>query len=168
MSYIYTVMGNITDVVTADAIIAVINPRGEWVGAIDRAIRAAAGPQFHRQAESIRLTTGLKNGQIIIAKGDDTPRRFLDVVFIVDDNISPLNELVYAGLMAAEKAGYQTVSLPTMRTGVMQGLVEPSLRATLNQMILGIRRFMELQANMRINVVVYEDFVSYNYLVQNM
>lgn len=170
MSKTYLTNGDITKTVITDAIITLINPEGNWYGGIDRAIKNIAGNQYHSQAEQILKASGLENGQVIIAQMENPhPGRFMDVIFVVDDHkTSCLNDLVYAGLVAALGQGYQHVSLPLMRTGVMLGEVEPTLEATLDQMVLGIERFKKLKSKMVINVVVYKDFESFGYLMHKL
>ena len=90
---------------------------------------------------------------------------FDDVIFVVDDLQSPLNELVSIALKAAQNAGYQSVAFPMMRTGVMIGVVEPNVRAVVAQMR---KAFEAFSADMDVYVVVYDDPEAVKLLAQNM
>jgi len=170
MSKVYLLSGDVTNIVRVDALITLINPEGNWYGGVDFAIMKVAGNQYHDQAEKILDDSGLENGQVIIAKLKKThPGNFAHVIFVVDDvKSSPLSDLVYTGLCAANDQGYQHVALPLMRTGVMLGVVEPTLEVTLDQMILGIDKFKKLKSKMVINIVVYKDAQSFFYLMAKL
>ena len=107
----------------SSAIITAINSGGAWFGGIDGAIQNVAGNMFHAQAAANMPLTDL---QTIVAEGHSNGHqgRFDNVVFVVDDLQSPLEDVVYEGLKAAHKQKYPVVSLPTIRMGVMLGAVE--------------------------------------------
>jgi len=134
-----TVMeGDITRV-RADALIAAINSGGFWFGGIDRAIERVAGGVFHQQAAALGT---LKHMQTIVAKKQSAHEgKFGDVVFVVDDLEGPLSALILIALTEADKAGYKSVSLPAIRTGVMRGVVEKSLVDSAMKILSGIEAF---------------------------
>ncbi len=125
--------------VKADALITPINSEGMWWGALDGVIQKAGGNQFHRQASAMMP---LKDGQTIVARQLASHKgAFENVVFVVDDLKRPLSDVIAAGLKAADIAGFKTVSMPAMRTGVMMGAVEKTAQATVDQMALGVKAF---------------------------
>lgn len=160
MADMFVTKGDITRTVTVDAIVTLINSRGIWAGGVDRAIQRVAGGYYHAQAGEVLNSRGLSNGQVVIANGNRANHNgsFNDVVFVVDDLQSPLSELVYAALQNAKREGYTSVALPLMRTGVMLGAVEPNVKAVVQQMRLGIDRFLaEGDISMDIYIVVYDE-----------
>lgn len=170
MSRIFVTIGDITKKVPVDAIVTLINPEGAWFGGLDRAIQRVAGNQYHAAARAVLNTIGLQNGQAIIAKGE-TPHRgsFKDVVFVVDDLLSPLGDLVFIALCSANGRGYTSVALPLMRTGVVLGVIEPDVVAVVEQMKAGIDRFRITAptSRMGIYVVVYGDGKAVDLLIED-
>jgi O-acetyl-ADP-ribose deacetylase (regulator of RNase III) len=137
---IYVVQGDITRV-PADAIMTAINSYGNWFGGIDYAIQKIAGDMYHAQATA---EMPLKDGQVVIAKGNKSKHRgnFNDVVFVVDSLKQSLDKIIYKGLNASNKQGYQSIALPAIRTGVAAGFVEKTSEEAINKMGEGIARFM--------------------------
>lgn len=144
--------------VSVDALITAINSGGMWFGGIDGVIMRQAGELFHGQASA---AMPLKDGQTVVARGNDTNRgKFANVVFVVDDLQKKLSHIVYAGLCAASDAGFQTVSLPTIRMGVMLGAVEKTAGEAIGEMVNGIRQFVTDKPKTSvegITFVVYND-----------
>jgi O-acetyl-ADP-ribose deacetylase (regulator of RNase III) len=159
-------LGDITKVET-DAIITLISPQGS--GSVDRAIRNVAGNQYHYQAWKVFESTGLQNGQVIVAKKIRTHAgRFENVIFVVDDLTSPLNELLYKGLIAAKEQGYNHVAIPLMRTGTKMGKVEKSVMEVIHQINIACKKFKG-KSKMTITIVCYEnDFIEWNLLLEKM
>ena len=140
---IQTIEGDITQM-PADALITAINSGGLWFGGIDSAIQRVAGEMYHTQASQ---ASPLQNLQTILAKGTGKHRgQFRDVVFVVDDLESPLNDVVYTGLDAASNERYQQVLVPTIRMGVMAGLREKTPQEAIGKMALGVRNFLDKYA----------------------
>lgn len=141
------------------ALITAINSGGLWFGGIDDAIRRVAGAFFHQQA--LRAMP-LRDGQTVIARGDQQHTAFQNVVFVVDDLKRPLRHIVKTGLAVASDAGFDTVSLPTLRTGVMPGVVEETKEeAAVIEMAIGVREFFNEFPHNRITsatFVVYNDW----------
>jgi hypothetical protein len=138
---IYLKQGDICQTPT-DAIITPINSGGMWYGGIDGAIQRVAGNLYHSQAEA-RMP--LKNLQTVVARGipgDINHGLFRDVVFVIDDLQSPLEEVVYTGLEAANVEGYERILLPTMRMGVMSGVVEKTPQEAVDRMSIGVKDFL--------------------------
>lgn len=111
--------GDVT-AVPAQVLITAINSGGMWFGGIDGVIMRTAGAQFHGQAaEALRRAD--RSAKTIVAKQLGWYHgRFADVIFVIDDLDEPLNVVVRRGLTAASDAGYQTVSMPLIRFGVMR------------------------------------------------
>lgn len=152
--------GDITRAVRVDAIITLVNSGGAWWGGVDGAIYRVAGPMYHNQLRAIMLSSGLDNGQVVVARGDSSQHlgSFDNVVFVVDDYISPLAELISAGLREAKRQDFKTIALPLMRTGLMLGVVEENLEAVLQQMRIAFERYSYDDDNsIAVTVVVYND-----------
>lgn len=137
---VYVHEGDIAQL-SADAMITAINSGGLWFGGIDGVIQRAAGEQFHVQASR---KMPLEHGQTVVARATAPHSgKWGDVVFVVDDLASPLGSIVERALTAASAAGYQTVSLPAIRTGVMLGVVEKDAKQAVQELLQGVERFAE-------------------------
>ena len=107
--------------VPAQALITAVNSGGMWFGGIDGVIMRAAGDQFHGQAaEALRTDPTVK--AVACKKLGWHYGMFVDVVFVIDDLDEPLYEVVRRGLATASQAGYERVSMPAIRFGVMRGI----------------------------------------------
>ena len=141
--------------VRVDALVTAINSEGAWFGGVDGVIRRAAGGMFHSQ---VRLP--LKHADVAIAKKRGSHRgRFGDVVFVIDDLHGPLSKVVIAGLVGADRAGYETVSLPAIRTGVMLGAVEKDAAAAAKEIFAAIKEFASRSPKSlkSVTLVIYND-----------
>ncbi len=156
--FLQVVSGDITKQ-PVGAIITAINSSGMWFGGIDNAIQRASGSIFHSQAASMVLVDGMV---VATSGGPAGDGKFSNVVFIVDDLRQPLSDLVFEGLAKADQVGMKTVALPTIRTGIQAGVVEPTVEAALQAMVEGIRRFTTEGAESitEITIVVYNDRAS--------
>ena len=106
-------IGKITDV-KADALITMINSEEQWFSRADWAIRESSGVMFHSVAAE---AMPLADGQIIYAPAtDDHNGRFNAVIFVVDDLLTPLYNLVVEALLEAERGGLRSVSIAPPRT----------------------------------------------------
>jgi O-acetyl-ADP-ribose deacetylase (regulator of RNase III) len=138
MTHTQVTNGDISQV-KADALITAINSGGMWFGGIDGVIQRSAGSMFHQQAQN---ALPLQHGQTVVAKGDaQHDGAFKNVVFVIDDLEGRLADVVYNGLKAASDAGFTSVTLPTIRMGVMLGAVEKSVDEAVDEMAEGVRRF---------------------------
>jgi O-acetyl-ADP-ribose deacetylase (regulator of RNase III) len=150
------VLGDITET-PCDAIITPVNTLGRWFGDIDEAIQRKSAHYHTRLA----TTTTRKNLGCNVIKGsrDYHDGLFDHVVFVFDDLESPLQDVILAGLKAADDAGFATVTLPAMRTGVMAGEVEKTVKATVEAMRKGVERFLEQGPTSvkHITFVIYDD-----------
>lgn len=143
--------------VKSDAIVTAINSGGMWFGGIDGVIQRYAGELFHQQAAN---ALPLKHGQTVVAKGNiENQASFSNVVFVIDDLEGKLSDVVYAGLVAASEAGFSEVTMPTIRMGVMLGVVEKTPAEAVNEMVEGVRRFIGAHSSRtsikKITVVVF-------------
>jgi O-acetyl-ADP-ribose deacetylase len=151
-----------------DAIMTVINSGGMWFGGIDGAIQRVAGNQYHSQAAS-RMP--LRNLDVVVAKGRGSHRgQFKDVIFVVDDLQSPVNDVIYKGLEAANDEGYETLAIPAVRMGVMAGAVEKTPKETVSKIALGMKSFRDDYGKdttlKQVFFVVYKDPQTVKYLQQ--
>jgi O-acetyl-ADP-ribose deacetylase (regulator of RNase III) len=145
--------------VKADALITAINSGGMWFGGIDGVIMRAAGNCFHQQA---KRAMPLTDGQTVVTYDNGRAHNgaFTNVVFVVDDLKRPLHEIVYNGLRSASDAGFKSVSLPTIRMGVMLGLIETSVNEGVGEMAKGVKKFIVESPDTSlksITFVVYND-----------
>jgi O-acetyl-ADP-ribose deacetylase len=142
--------------VPANAMITAINSGGAWFGGIDGVIQRAAGMMFHQQ---VAETLPLNHCDTVVARKKAAHRgKFGDVVFVIDDLQSPLSKVVYAALKAASDAGYQSVSLPAIRTGVMLGTVEPNASAAAVELLRGLAKFFDEHPDSPIQNIVFVIF----------
>jgi O-acetyl-ADP-ribose deacetylase (regulator of RNase III) len=139
--------------VNSDALVTAINSSGAWFGGIDRVIQRVAGNHFHDQADALMP---LSDGQTILASGNGTSQ-FQNVIFVVDDLQQPLGNIVFLGLQAAQTAGFKSVTIPTIRMGVMTGVVEKTKQEAVDRMADGIERFVLQGGQLDITFVVYSD-----------
>ena len=156
---IYVCQGDLSRT-PADAIITAINSGGLWFGGIDGAIQRVAGSHYHDQAAAKMPLSDL---QTVVARGNrnDHQGEFDNVVFVVDDLQSPLDNVVYKGLETASNEEYQSVVLPTVRMGVMLGAVEKTPQEAVERMSNGVREFMQKYGSTTkigdLRFVVYND-----------
>lgn len=152
------VKGDISKI-SADALITAINSGGMWFGGIDGVIQRCAGDLFHAQAE---MAMPLKHGQTLVARSNGRPHKglFANVIFVVDDLKGKLRDIIFRGLKTAADAGFATVTLPTIRMGVMLGVVEKSPLEAAIEIVQGIKMFVNQypSSSLRsITLVVYND-----------
>lgn len=141
--------------VEADALVTAINSGGMWFGGIDGVIQRCAGGQFHQQASA---AAPLEDGKTVVARGKPHKGAFRNVVFVVDDLQRPLREVVLAGLRAADEAGFKTVTLPTIRMGVMLGAVEKTVQKAVEEMVAAVTAFKDNASSVEsVTFVVYND-----------
>ena len=135
MTNVFVVPDDISKI-KADALITAINSGGLWFGGIDGVIKKVADDLFHSQA---RKLMSLTDGQTVVARSNGQIHKgaFVNVIFVVDDLKSPLHEIIYNGFKAASDSGFKSVSLPTIRMGVMLGVVEKSVNEAVNEMAKG-------------------------------
>ena len=149
--------GDITKI-NADALITTINSGGMWMGGMDAAIQSVAGRLFHEQAQKAMPLT---DGQTVVAESGSATHsaRFKDVVFVIDDLKQQLRDITWKGLEKASDAGYESVSLPMIRMGVMLGVVEKSKQEAVREIAAGVEKFRNEGSNglKKITLVVYND-----------
>lgn len=134
---IKTIIAGDISKVESNAIITAINSSGMWFGGIDGVIQRVVGNHFHSQASN---KMPIKNEDVIFAKGKGTSA-FENVIFVVDDLQSPLRNIIYNGLIEANKNQCKVVSIPAIRTGVMLGEVEKNMKEAVHEIATGIKNF---------------------------
>lgn len=114
---------------------------GAWNGKVDRVIMGTAGLGYHQQLD--RNLNKFGDLKTFVAKGKKQQGRtdFEHVVFVGDNWRSPLKKVVCNGLECANTAGYNNISMPAMRMGLMRGVVERTIQETANAMVQGIQKF---------------------------
>lgn len=153
LTTVNVVDGDITQI-KADALITTINSGGMWFGGVDGAIQRSSGSMFHGQAQAAMPLT---DGQVMYAPEQGSHNgKFDAVLFVVDDLHKPLHDLVTIALEGAAQHELTSVNIPTIRTGVMAGVVEPRSQA-LTSLAGAINDFVEKNPNKldEINIVVY-------------
>lgn len=153
MTRISVIEGDIT-AVTADALLTVINSGGMWFGGIDSAIQRVAGGMFHAEVAEQRP---LHDGEAFyiqptLLHGGN----FMDVIFVIDDLQQPLSNIVRAGLELAVDNGLKSITIPTIRTGVMSGVVETHEEA-LTSLASEVGHFADSETLQEITIVVYNN-----------
>jgi O-acetyl-ADP-ribose deacetylase (regulator of RNase III) len=149
--------------VPAQAMITSVNAQGMWWGAIDNVINRACGTddtdnQFHNQIRSFAERHGgrlLQNDVIVAKKKQSHTGRFQDVIFVIDFPSGPLRKVISSGLQAGGEAGYNTVSLPAIRTNVMLGVVEKDAREAVGELLTGITEYFQANPDSSLNHVIF-------------
>jgi O-acetyl-ADP-ribose deacetylase (regulator of RNase III) len=154
-------LGDITQV-DSDALITGLNSEGAWGGGVDRAIYGVAGSQFHDQAQDI---LGADDGTVVIVPTQVAhPGAFRHVVFVADDLRLPLYDIVSKALKAADDAGFTSVTLPTMRMGVLMDFGGPP-EQKIEEMARAVKDFgLSAQSITSISFVIYGDPTSFELL----
>lgn len=154
--------GKLTSV-PVNAIVTLINPAKVWTDRIDQEIRKIAGSQFHMVPEFLLGQSGLADKQVVVAKGKGShPGEFENVVFVVDESVSMLHELVFAALMEAKNQQYTSIAIPLLRAGIMRDRVEKTTAATIAQTLLAIKTFQDrTQSRMQIHIVIDNNHRAY-------
>lgn len=158
MKKVHVISGDLAQI-KADALITAVNSGGMWFGGIDGAIMRVAGKLFHNQ---VLQALPLQDGATVIAKSDGKKHNgeFSNVVFVIDNLKGPLSTVIFNGLVTASKAGFKSVTLPTIRMGVMLGVVEKNKEEAVGEMVGGVARFFDENpktAIENITFVVYLD-----------
>lgn len=149
--------GNIV-LFNSEALITTINSGGLWFGGVDGAICSVAGKLFHQKAGN--LIGSLHDKMTIFAQGNGSTK-FKNVIFVIDNLISPISEIIKVALDEAEFQGLNEVSIPTIRLGVMKGVVEKNEIDWLNGFNDGILNFLKSRKTenlKKLSLVVYDDF----------
>lgn len=151
------VHGDITQV-AADALMTLINTGGLWFGGVDGAIQSVGGAKFYQDVLRA-LTPHTTDGDVWFSDGAAVSHRgkFKHVLFVFDDLLLPLAELVRNGMIEAYRQGLTSVSMPMFRTGVMAGIVEKTPIDVAKQMCNGIMAAVNDHPHqpMDITIVVY-------------
>jgi O-acetyl-ADP-ribose deacetylase (regulator of RNase III) len=147
--------GDITQV-KSGALITAINAGGAWWGGIDGAIQRVANGLFHGQAAA---AMPLSDGETVFAKGNGSVL-FDNVIFAVDCLERPLSEVIYSALIKAESEKISSVTVPSIRMGVMRGVVEKTDNEAIEQLALGVESFRLQRKPVHlktITFVIYDD-----------
>ena len=151
--------GDITRTVEiVDAIATLVNSGGIWFSGVDRAIQRRCGNYYHAHlADQMNFVS---DGKVFIVNGKSSRNyNFKDVIFVIDDLTLPLKTLVFNTLEAAQKAGYKRIAMPSMRTGIMLGIVEETTLDTILAIKQGFFTFKEKYPNsaLIVDVIVYDN-----------
>jgi len=150
-----------------DAIVALINPRGDWFGNINNAILVKCGWHYHSNLDSVIKSQEkeILDGQIFFIKGDKRFKdaTFKDVIFIIDKLTLTTETLTFFLLKTIEDQkdhhSYQRIAIPVMRTGATVGKVERNVEDSIVAMKKGIDSFKKhyFDSNLTLDIIVYKD-----------
>ena len=155
MTKVTVVDGDITQI-KSDGLVTAINSGGLWFGGVDSAIQRVSGKMFHKQASE---AMPLRDGQVVFAPAKLLHNgRFDSVIFVVDDLEQPVGSLVRAALEEADAQLLATISIPSLRTGVMAGMRETRAEA-LEGLAIAVSEFVNTKPRHveQITVVVHEN-----------
>ena len=142
--------------VQADALLTAVRPNTMPLGRVDSAIGRCAKSQFHRQAHKILLSK--PEQKVVIARRRQYHEgKFRHVIFVVDDVVEPLEDVVSRGLTAAVSSGFEVVSLPAIRFREEQELEK---RADMVRSIVTAIVHHEVNCKSslsEVNLVIYKD-----------
>jgi O-acetyl-ADP-ribose deacetylase len=124
-----TLLGGDITKVPADALVAAVNSSGKWGArpnpagdweivnprSIDAAICRTSGVQFHVQA--LQLLNSPEGSTLLAGRQALHDGAFNHLLFVVDDWQAPLSDIILPALIAADRGGLHSVSLPLLRTG---------------------------------------------------
>lgn len=140
--------------VGADAVMTTVQEKHLCHGGVNSVVERS-NPCFFEQ---LQKAPELADAEALLARSDG--KGPIDaVLFVKDQNEKPLNEIVYAGLKAADQAGLEHIAVPAMRAGSVFGAVESSYRQIALEVRKGVERFMaEARTALKtISLVVYND-----------
>jgi hypothetical protein len=160
LAKIKVIVGDATQQNPDAVLMTLANPKGVWQGAVDKAIRANLGGEFHSQ-----LRRKWEAGSLS-APGDTvlTESEGRKILFVCDDldDLRPLPIVVLPGLNFIWEQGIKSVVVPVFRTGPafwhLQGY-EPELAD--REFIASL---LSCQHPLEITVVVYKDVTQAEYL----
>lgn len=165
---IVVIDGNIAQVPAA-ALITTVSSTGYWNSEVDCAIQGVAGTTFHDQLEAQGL---LLEGGIVhtyALEMIDTVK-FDSVLFIVDNLVRPLQDVLKAVFQVADLYSLSTLTVPALRTtGATRGAHERTVSEALEGIVAAIVEFRAWAKNVhKITVVVDNDPGSEQYLKQRL
>lgn len=137
MLKVNVVSGDISKV-KSDSMITAINSSGMWFGGIDGVIRRTKGNIFH---SSLASKGNLVEGVSYFIPGTSSHDSFENVIFVIDNLKLRLHEIVLSGLNSAERNQQEKITLPTIRMGVMLGVVEKNEDEAIDEMVEGVEMF---------------------------
>lgn len=134
--------------VASEALITAIDSKGIWCGQVDLAIRESVGSYYHQcLLGHITQKSGrdmFVDGQVQEIRGDEKHKAtFNNIIFVIDDTIKPLSDIICAGLTKANENKYKVVSMSCIRAGESFGRKEKSFEEMAQQIYLGIRKFLK-------------------------
>lgn len=141
-----------------DAIIVLLNLKRNKVEGVHEEIIKIAGQQYHNQAiEFLTQNTKASDYQTIIAKGrEEHGGSFRNVIFVIDNLDTSLDQILLSALEQAEKEGYRTVALNLLRLGEKLGSYEQTVTGSILGIHEGVNKFRRKfkTSNMNIYIVV--------------
>ncbi len=142
----------------SEAIIIGINSIGPWVGTVFQRLNWATSNHFVNQlADAIDL---LEDQETLFAAGPEkNDNVFENVIFVIDNLVSELHEIILAGLKEAETHCLSNVALPLIRAGVNFGVKEKNMDEIIKGMVKAIGLFEKTKPNYikSITFVIYKN-----------
>lgn len=144
--------------ISADAMVTNVNHNGTM--SYCPADNAIYGSKQNTHFYQLQQNLPLHDNKVIITKGNsDNTGKFEHVVFVVDCLQSPLSTILYHALKAAENAGFESVTIPTIRMHSSLGKVEKTVADVASEMAKALAEFFENDLNVlkSITFVVKKD-----------
>ncbi len=157
MTEIKVVCGDIAQF-EADAIITNVNSCG--VMSYNAADSAIYGSGQNTHYVQLQKNLPLYDNKVVITKSNsDNTGKYKNVVFVVDHNKKPLSTILYHALKEAESAGFEAVTIPTLRMQSSLGLVEKTPSDVAGEIAKAIEEFLDddSQVLKSITFVVYKE-----------
>jgi O-acetyl-ADP-ribose deacetylase (regulator of RNase III) len=138
---INVISGDISKI-KSDAIITAINGSGAWFGGIDNVIRNTYGDYFHNKLLKNSDDYSFEDGKAFFISGEfQSANTFQNVIFVIDNLKKLLREIIFNGLLEADKQKLTSITIPTLRMGVMSRVVEETEDEALEEMRKGVQLF---------------------------
>ncbi len=130
--------------VEADAmVLPTLSMSGTWMmGGLTRMLMLQGGGAYFEALETAPNKNHLST--VVARKEEEHSGAFEDVIFVIDDLEGSIRDVVKAVLKTANAAGYSSISVPMIRTGVQLGSYnpEPTLEVTLERTVEGLLDFL--------------------------
>ncbi len=156
---IQIVEGNLVKM-ECDAIATLLNPEGEWYGAVDKAIMAVSGEHYYKPVRKLLADRKFANGDCIPVLGDKSKHHggFNHVIFACDDVFrpKPIYHLVGKILSITAIMGLKSIALPVFRTGAACRFF-PNQDENLHHIMFASKEFMKSRPDITVKFVVYND-----------
>lgn len=151
------IQGDITKI-KSDGLVTLVNSGGYWFGGIDGALmRDGNSPAYNELSTAI--SNGLQEGETYAAYTKEGSS-YKYILFTIDNLNKRLNQLVANALQKAHTLGFNKVTFPALRCGVMLGAVEKSRDEVVYEISLGISSFKAANPDTNIEDITFVIYMS--------